>query len=278
MSTDLLQNLMRAAQWIKQADALLITAGAGMGVDSGLPDFRGPEGFWKAYPALGRRKLHFADIADPAHFRTDPTLAWGFYGHRLALYRETIPHKGFALLLEIGAALPLPTFVVTSNVDGQFQKAGFSANQIWEIHGSIHHLQCVDGCAARVWPADDFPPQVDMVECALRNAPPRCLDCGAIARPNILMFSDWAWLNHRSRMQEARFEQWLAQSERIVTIELGAGTAISSIRRIGEKMLGPLIRINKRESRVARAHDVEIPLGALDAMTEIHACLKQLTG
>ena len=277
MTTDLLQNLVRAAQAIQNADALLITAGAGMGVDSGLPDFRGPEGVWNAYPALGRRKLHFSDIANPSHFRSDPTLAWGFYGHRLALYRDTVPHEGFAVLREIGAARPLPTFVVTSNVDGQFQKAGFSANQIWEIHGSIHHLQCVNGCASRVWPADDFPPQVDMAECALRNAPPRCPECGEIARPNILMFSDWAWLDHRSRMQEARFKQWLTQSERLVTIELGAGTAIPSIRRIGERMLGPLIRINKRESEVARAQDIEIPLGAAEAILEIRACLDQVT-
>jgi len=247
-----------------------------MGVDSGLPDFRGPEGFWNAYPALGRRKLHFSDIANPSNFRSDPTLAWGFYGHRLALYRETVPHEGFAILQEVAQARALPAFVVTSNVDGQFQKAGFSANQIWEIHGSIHHLQCIDGCAARVWPADDFPPQVDMAECALRNAPPRCSDCGAIARPNILMFSDWTWLDHRSRMQEARFKQWLTQSERVVTIELGAGTAIPSIRRIGEQVRGPLIRINKRESYVTRVQDLEIPLGALDAMTEIQACLEQL--
>jgi NAD-dependent SIR2 family protein deacetylase len=275
--TDLLNNLMRAAQWIKQADALLITAGAGMGVDSGLPDFRGPEGFWKAYPALGRRKLQFADIADPAHFRTDPTLAWGFYGHRLALYRDTVPHEGFAILKEIAASSALPCFVVTSNVDGQFQKAGFSANRIWEIHGSIHRLQCINGCANLVWPADDFVPQVDLAECALRNAPPLCPECGEIARPNILMFSDWTWLDLRSRMQEAQFKNWLANTERIVTIELGAGTAIPSIRRLGERMSGPLIRINKRESGVARAQDIPIALGAAEAMKEIHSCLAQLT-
>lgn len=274
--TDLLNNLMRAAQWIKQADALLITAGAGMGVDSGLPDFRGPEGFWTAYPALGRRKLHFADIANPAHFHTDPRLAWGFYGHRLALYRDTVPHEGFAILKEIAASSALPCFVVTSNVDGQFQKAGFSANRIWEIHGSIHRLQCINGCANLVWPADDFAPQVDLAECALRNAPPLCPECGEIARPNILMFSDWTWLDLRSRMQEAQFKSWLANTERIVTIELGAGTAIPSIRRLGERMSGPLIRINKRESGVARAQDIAIPLGAAEAMLEINACLGHL--
>jgi NAD-dependent SIR2 family protein deacetylase len=53
------RSIRRAARLIAEADALLITAGAGMGVDSGLPDFRGREGFWRAYPALGRLKIPF---------------------------------------------------------------------------------------------------------------------------------------------------------------------------------------------------------------------------
>ncbi len=52
MTDSLDEVLARAVQWLRDADGLLITAGAGMGVDSGLPDFRGAEGFWRAYPAL----------------------------------------------------------------------------------------------------------------------------------------------------------------------------------------------------------------------------------
>ncbi|KFE66366.1 hypothetical protein [Hyalangium minutum] len=57
--------LRRAAEAIRSADALLIGAGAGMGVDSGLPDFRGNEGFWKAYPAYAKLGLDFASMANP---------------------------------------------------------------------------------------------------------------------------------------------------------------------------------------------------------------------
>ena len=76
----------RAAEAIQEAKHLYITAGAGMGVDSGLPDFRGDEGFWRAYPAL--RGYPFQQMANPRWFVEDPTRAWGFYGHRLNLYRE----------------------------------------------------------------------------------------------------------------------------------------------------------------------------------------------
>src|SRR3954464_8610293 len=67
-----------AANAIRSADAILIGAGAGMGVDSGLPDFRGSEGFWKAYPPLKKLGLSFSRIANPYWFRQDPEQAWGF--------------------------------------------------------------------------------------------------------------------------------------------------------------------------------------------------------
>jgi hypothetical protein len=73
----------RSAELIQQADGLLITAGAGMGVDSGLPDFRGKDGFWKEYPALAQANIAFSGIACPDAFHETPNLAWGFYGHRL---------------------------------------------------------------------------------------------------------------------------------------------------------------------------------------------------
>ena len=88
----------RAAAAVKSAGALVITAGAGMGVDSGLPDFRGDHGFWNAYPMYRRLGLSFVEAANPGHFERDPAFGWGFYGHRTNLYRETVPHRGFQLL------------------------------------------------------------------------------------------------------------------------------------------------------------------------------------
>ncbi len=149
-----------AARLIDQADGLIIGAGAGMGIDSGLPDFRGPGGFWKVYPALGQARLRFEEIASPAAFKSRSSLAWGFYGHRLGLYRETQPHDGFRILKELADSMPHGGFVYTSNVDAQFQKAGFPESQVVECHGSIHHLQCLDRCSDAIWPADSFIPRL----------------------------------------------------------------------------------------------------------------------
>ncbi|WP_374586358.1 NAD-dependent deacetylase [Pseudoduganella sp.] len=266
----------RAADLIAQSDGLVIAAGAGMGVDSGLPDFRGNEGFWKAYPALGRARMEFASVASPRTFQEDPALAWGFYGHRLALYRATMPHEGLALLQSWGAAMDHGSFVFTSNVDGQFQKAGFDQRAIYECHGSIHHLQCLEPCCSKIWPADDFVPDVDANACRLRNDAPRCPECGGLARPNILMFGDWNWIERRSELQAARLEAWLEQVRRPLVIELGAGTAIPSVRHFGHSVLqrgGRMVRINPREYAVGSPADVGIAAGALDGLRAIAAAL-----
>ncbi|MHB0986881.1 MAG: SIR2 family NAD-dependent protein deacylase [Sulfuricella sp.] len=263
----------RCADLIQQADSLLITAGAGMGVDSGLPDFRGEEGFWQAYPALAKARVQFHEIANPAAFRANPRLAWGFYGHRLNLYRQTIPHEGFSILRRIGETMPHGMFVFTSNVDGQFQKARFSSRQVHECHGSIHHLQCQDGCMADIWPADDFHPQVDKENCLLTSDFPRCPHCGEIARPNILMFSDGGWLDYRSELQEANLKVWLGRIQRPVIIEIGAGHSIPTVRRFGENQNGFLIRINPTEPERHGTTYTGFKLGGLAALRGIEGAM-----
>jgi len=179
-----------AAAAIAGARSLVITAGAGMGVDSGLPDFRGPQGFWKAYPPYKQLGIDFVGAANPAHFEQDPAFGWGFYGHRTNLYRETVPHAGFFILRELVARLSLSAFVVTSNVDGQFQKAGFDEAEILEVHGSIHHLQCSVPCSRSIWEnREQIPVNTDTMRA---ERIPRCIRCGSVARPNILMFGDWS--------------------------------------------------------------------------------------
>lgn len=266
-----------AASLIEQADALIVAAGAGMGVDSGLPDFRGTEGFWRAYPALREAKMDFYEIASPRTFEQSPELAWGFYGHRLSLYRETAPHAGFDLLQGWGAQKIHGLSVFTSNVDGQFQKAGFDPAHIYECHGSIHHLQCLTPCQEHVWAADNFLPDVDEDRCWLRHSPPTCPHCGAVARPNVLMFSDWAWLEQRSAAQADRQERWLSQVSRPVVIELGAGTAIPSVRHFSHRVIhefgGRLIRINPNDHAVPTRLDIGLPMGALSGLKAISALL-----
>lgn len=268
-------DFQKCAKLISSATGLLVTAGAGMGVDSGLPDFRGREGLWNHYPALGRHRMGFTDIANPAAFRASPELAWGFYGHRLNLYRETIPHRGFEILREISRNLPDGVFVFTSNVDGQFQKAGFDSGNICEVHGSIHFLQCMENCTGDIWAADDFQPDIDNKNCQLLSPLPRCPKCGGVARPNILMFDDWEWNGRRTAIQQREMEDWLNRAGRLAVIELGAGTAIPSVRMMGERIGAPMIRINPRESSAGQPGSIGLAMTALEALVGIRQAMTE---
>ncbi len=259
-----------AARSISNAENLLFTAGAGIGVDSGLPDFRGNEGFWRAYPPLAKLGIAFAQIANPSWFETDSQLAWGFYGHRLNLYRQTVPHEGFTILKKW--ADEKPAHVYTSNVDGQFQKSGIE--NVCEVHGSIHHLQCVVPCTDTIWSAANTRIEVDSETFRAVGDLPRCPNCGELLRPTILMFWDGAWNVGRSLKQEQTLMNWLGEIDKtkLTIVECGAGTAIPTVRDFGERLQragATLVRINVRESQGPNG-TISIDKGAREALMQIN--------
>ena len=276
-----MQNEIEARNWIEKSDAILITAGAGMGVDSGLPDFRGNEGFWRAYPPLKKLNIRFEEMANPIWFEENPKLAWAFYGHRLNLYRKTIPHDGFKMLLELVKKKNNNYFIFTSNVDGQFQKAGFDEEKIYEIHGSIHHLQCTQNYTDEIWSTDGVEVEVDMEKFEAKNIP-TCPKCGAVARPNILMFDDGDWNWNRAQTQKKKYIQFLEKNEKskIAIIEIGAGTAIPTVRHTGETITNAfdakLIRINPREYKINKNIGFSIPFGGLEGLPTVTRNLSKI--
>lgn len=290
--------LDRAANIVRDARALILAAGAGMGVDSGLPDFRGPEGFWRAHPPYRALGLRFEELANPDWFVRDPRLAWGFYGHRAALYRRTPPHRGFEILRRWAAAKPGGAFVYTSNVDGHFQRAGFPPERVMEVHGSLARLQCLAECGQPPIPRgfdDDLDPELDVDPATLRaRGPlPRCPACGELLRPNILMFGDWGWDSRFSDEQAERLKVWLAETRRadqpVAILEFGAGLAVPTVRRFSERISRasgwPVVRVNPREPELpgdlagagaeggGGGGGVELPIGALEALLAIDARL-----
>lgn len=182
-----------------------------------------------------------------------------------------MPHAGSTVLRSWASRLPARVF--TSNVDGQFQRAGFP--DVAEVHGAIAHLQCSVPCGRQIWPADS-PPVVD--ESTMRACPPlpTCPRCGAVARPNILMFGDGAWVPDRTSAQLESLSGWLAEhGAGLVVVELGAGLAVPTVRHQAQRCSrdGALIRINLREPDVPRPQDVGLALGARAALEELDALL-----
>lgn len=273
------QSLQRAVTAIRDSDALVVTAGAGMGVDSGLPDFRGNTGFWKAYPPFKKLGLSFYELANPKWFKSNPRQAWGFYGHRLDLYQSTQPHPGFNLLLKWAKSKPAGYFVFTSNVDGHFQRTGFDPDRVVECHGSFSLLQCCQPCSAHLWPADGTHVLVDESTMIAEEPLPICQNCGRIARPNILMFDDWDWVEEFHAAQQEKFSRWfstIAPEQNVAVVEIGAGTAVPSVRWESERRTRAfnrtLIRINVRESDGPRGC-ISLARPGLEALEEIERWL-----
>ncbi len=276
-STEYLKlSILNAKEAIENADAILITAGAGMGVDSGLPDFRGNDGFWRAYPPLKELGLEFHDIANPKWFAKNPKMAWGFYGHRLNLYRNAKPHNGFSILKSLTEFKKDNYFIFTSNVDGQFQKAGFDEDKIMEVHGSIHHNQCSENCNSEIWSNKEMKIVIDPTTFLATTALPSCKNCTELARPNIMMFGDWGFNESRSYKQRINLQSWLRENIsnkiKIVIIEIGAGKDIATVRNFSEDIMNQydakLIRINPRDFD-GQGGTISLPLGGQEALEKI---------
>jgi NAD-dependent SIR2 family protein deacetylase len=280
--------LVAAAAAIRDANAVLILSGAGLGVDSGLPDFRGKTGFWRAYPPMQKLGLEFAQMSTPHWFTTRPALAWGFFGHRYQLYKNAPLHDGYHILKRIAESKERH-FSFTSNVDGLWHRV-LEPDRIFEVHGSLLHLQCSDPCCAGdIWVAgaenDAIVVDPESFEAELATIP-HCPTCAAkgvkrIARPNVLMFNDDGFVPDRADQQEARFRAFRNQvlrdpNARLVVIEVGAGEAVPTVRLTSESMLRDgrqlLIRINPRDTNVPEGQ-ISLPLGGADAMRRIDALL-----
>ena len=281
-------NITEAASVIRDATALIVTCGAGMGVDSGMPDFRGKQGFWKAFPVLKDRNIDLASMSTPGWFDKDPDFAWGFFGYRYNMYNSTKPHAGFNILRKWGERKANEYFVFTSNVDGHFQKAGFDEDHVVECHGSIHHLQCIDPSAnSEIW---DMPPGVKFViDDQLRAQPPHPMGPpgtnNCMARPNILMFGDWTWVDSRTDAQHTRWSRYLrglAQDSRTrtVVVEIGSGRAVPTVRMTSERIItdvpnAKLVRINvSPDDSVVPPGNISLQMGGLAALQAIDDILE----
>lgn len=120
-------------------------------------------------------------------------------------------------------------FCFTSNVDGHFNRV-FGEEHVYEVHGSIHFVQCTKcgGISPNTFDID-----VDLSTMAARNIP-KCCKCGSDVRPNILMFNDYDWDSERADQQAERLDRFVkgTAGTKLAMVEIGAGTAIPTIRNI----------------------------------------------
>ncbi|MEV0680073.1 Sir2 family NAD-dependent protein deacetylase [Actinosynnema sp. NPDC050436] len=157
--------------WNRRVERVGVLTGAGISTDSGIPDYRGPDGVWTSDPeAVGAFTLdRFTSSAD-ARARL-----WSSYaGHPVWRAEPNAAHRALARLSRSGVA----TRVLTQNVDGLHQRAGVPAGKVLELHGSLRGTTCT-GCGAAT-PTEEV--------LARGEADPACPTCGGVLKPDVVLF------------------------------------------------------------------------------------------
>ncbi len=151
-----------------QLQHLVVLTGAGISAESGVPTFRGHGGLWRHYRPQ--------ELATPGAFGRDPKLVWEWYDWRRGLIGECQPNPAHHTLADMEARLPGFT-LITQNVDGLHHLAG--NRRVLELHGNIWRMRCTR----------EGTQQVDRTV-PLPQLPPRCANCGALLRPDVVWFGE----------------------------------------------------------------------------------------
>lgn len=265
-----MNDIAQIYNWLRNAKAMIILTGAGMGVDSGLADYRGDGGQWgRVEDSTG---LNAIDVLNPKYFSEHTKYVWKMFAQRMLEYKHTVPHNGFNILKKWIKDFKLDYFVISSNVDEHFIKSGFDENKYRELHGSLFYMQCSKPCSPKVW-YYDFDIENLMLDIEEENYP-KCPYCSELARPNVYMFRDNTYILSRSEQQKKKFQLFLDQNKghEIIVFEIGSGPHVQSIRkktrRLGIDYNAKIVRINPKDFKIKAPH-IGISKGALEALSEI---------
>jgi NAD-dependent deacetylase len=156
---------------IRDCQPCVALTGAGVSTESGIPDFRSADGIWAQYDPM--------EYASIEAFRRDPVKVWEFYGKRLGALLEAKPNAAHDALAELERG-GLLSAVITQNIDRLHSLAG--SRDVVEVHGSIATSVCLR-CGTTA--------TLEEVLALLEDAPaPACPSCGAILKPNVVMFGE----------------------------------------------------------------------------------------
>ena len=158
----------RLAELIGDRQPCVVLTGAGVSTESGIPDFRSPTGIWTRYDPM--------EYATIEAFRRDPEKVWDFYSKRLGVLAHAEPNPAHRALAELERA-GFVEAVITQNVDRLHERAG--SREVIEVHGSLRTSSCL-GCGH----SEPFERVVELLPV------PRCERCGAVLKPDVVMFGE----------------------------------------------------------------------------------------
>jgi NAD-dependent deacetylase len=166
------EGIRQLAHKLREKPRITVMTGAGVSAASGIPTFRGAGGLWRSFRP--------EELATADAFARDPRLVWEWYAWRRELVAKAKPNRAHEVLAAWsrryeGFAL------ITQNVDGLHERAG--TPNVVRYHGSLWELRCWDDCESSPerWPDETVP---------FPETPPRCPQCGGLARPGVIWFGE----------------------------------------------------------------------------------------
>jgi NAD-dependent deacetylase len=163
-----------ARTWVSSSRRVVALTGAGISTESGVPDFRGPQGIWTKNPKAERlSNIHYY-MSDPEVRR----LAWQQRLNHPAWHAE--PNAGHLALVDLERARRLHA-LITQNIDGLHQKAGSSPDTVIEVHGTVREYVCMS-CGSR------GPMHIALERVRAGEEDPECRDCGGILKSATISF------------------------------------------------------------------------------------------
>lgn len=189
LAPEVAERVAGIAAWLRGARRIVVLTGAGISTESGIPDFRGPNGVWTRNPEAEK-------TATLSHYLADPEVRRRAWQHRLrSEVWQARPNAGHRAVAELERRARLD-LLVTQNIDGLHQAAGSSPERIVEIHGTVHEVRCLS-CEFR------GPMAETLARVAAGEDDPACLCCGGILKSATISFGEALVAADLERAQQA---------------------------------------------------------------------------
>lgn len=218
-----------------RARSIVVSTGAGVSAESGVPTFRDPGGLWSRFRP--------EELANLDAFLANPDLVWAWYSWRRELIAAVQPNPGHYALAEWEAMVPDFT-LITQNVDNLHRRAGSA--RVIELHGNIERSFCMD-CRRAAAPGEVVPAAAATEAAAPSARVPRCA-CGGLLRPDVVWFGEML-------PQEAVREAWEAAGRADLFFSVGTSGEVypaAQLPAVAREGGAWTVEINPRPSAVAR--------------------------